>query len=155
MKYTKEILENAVMNSLSINDVLTFLELKHAGGTHSHISKKIKLFNIDITHFLGKSKLGRIANKHSVTSFTEEVLKKDGKAWKSSHIKPMLFKFNLKDNICEECCLEPFWNGKEIKLQLDHIDGDTLNNELENLRILCPNCHSQTKTYCRRKSVGQ
>lgn len=54
-------------------------------------------------------------------------------------------------NVCTACSLGPEWNGRPLTLELDHIDGDRLNNELENLRLLCPNCHAQTETSNRRK----
>lgn len=50
-------------------------------------------------------------------------------------------------NVCAECGQPPVWNGKTLTLQLDHIDGDSDNNAIENLRLLCPNCHTQTPTY--------
>jgi len=52
-----------------------------------------------------------------------------------------------KENRCEICGISE-WNGKQLVCQLHHIDGDTTNNELSNLQILCPNCHSQTENYC-------
>ena len=54
-------------------------------------------------------------------------------------------------HICTMCGLGPEWNEKPLTLELDHIDGDRLNNELSNLRLLCPNCHAQTETSNRRK----
>ena len=54
-------------------------------------------------------------------------------------------------NECTSCALGPEWNGRPLTLELDHIDGDRLNNELTNLRLLCPNCHAQTETSNRRK----
>lgn len=54
-------------------------------------------------------------------------------------------------NECVCCGSGPEWQGKPLTLQLDHVDGDTLNNRIENLRIVCPNCHSQTDTFCRGK----
>lgn len=50
-------------------------------------------------------------------------------------------------DFCFECGQEGMWNGKKLRLQLDHIDGNSDNNSLDNLRILCPNCHTQTETY--------
>lgn len=55
-----------------------------------------------------------------------------------------------KGNVCEHCTNSGEWNGKPLTLQLDHIDGNSDNNELSNLRILCPNCHTQTDTWCGR-----
>lgn len=57
------------------------------------------------------------------------------------------FIFELEKNICFECGQEPIWRGKKLVMQLDHIDGNSDNNELSNLRLLCPNCHTQTPTF--------
>ena len=51
--------------------------------------------------------------------------------------------------LCSICNIEE-WNNKPLSMQLDHIDGDPHNHKLENLRLICPNCHSQTETYCGR-----
>lgn len=55
-------------------------------------------------------------------------------------------------NHCYSCNLGTEWNGKKIKLHIDHINGDSSDNQLKNLQILCPNCHSQTETYCGAKA---
>lgn len=60
-------------------------------------------------------------------------------------LKRYLFEANGES--CSECGQGPVWNGKPLTLQLDHIDGDSDNNALSNLRILCPHCHTQTETY--------
>lgn len=59
---------------------------------------------------------------------------------------------NLLEDLCAICGLGPEWNGKELKLQLDHIDGNAGNNLFDNLRILCPNCHTQTDTFTGRNT---
>ncbi len=68
----------------------------------------------------------------------------------SSAIKKKLLEAELKKEECEECGQGPIWNGKRLVIQLDHIDGDRTNNALENLKMVCPNCHTQTDTF----SVG-
>ena len=69
--------------------------------------------------------------------------------------EPKTIKFNLQKfneyRICSECGQGETWNGKVLVLQLDHIDGNSDNNKLENLRILCPNCHTQTETFTSRQ----
>ena len=64
----------------------------------------------------------------------------------SVRLKKLMFKFGVKQTKCECCNLE-LWNNKPLSLALHHIDGDKLNNRLDNLQILCPNCHSQTDNY--------
>lgn len=64
-------------------------------------------------------------------------------------LKGKLLKYDLIDPVCSKCGNDGMWNGEQLVLQLDHIDGNSRNNLKENLRLLCPNCHSQTKTYCR------
>jgi len=72
---------------------------------------------------------------------------------KPHHVKNKLWTLGLKEKKCEVCGLLGEYNGKPLTLELHHIDGDRKNNSLENLQILCPNCHSQTHTYRRKKSL--
>ena len=60
-----------------------------------------------------------------------------------------------QDNKCLICGITDDWMEKKLKLQLDHIDGNSSNNSRENLRLLCPNCHSQTENFCGCKKTGR
>jgi len=148
-KYTKENLEEIVKESFSIFEVLRRLELVCSGGNHSHISKLIKDFEIDKSHFLGQghSKGKILGPKYTKETFLE-TLKKDTKILGHRLVKRLVF-FGIKERRCE-ICKNDIWNEKPIPLELDHIDGEHSNNELENIRILCPNCHAQTDTYCSK-----
>lgn len=73
-------------------------------------------------------------------------------SYQTNKLKNRLISEGHKKNKCEECQLENKWNDKPIIMELDHIDGDRTNHLFENLKILCPNCHSQTKTY-RGKNI--
>ena len=80
----------------------------------------------------------------------EDILNGKYPHYSSHKLRLRLVEANLKNNICE-CCGIIDWNGKAISMHLDHIDGNHYNHTLSNLRILCPNCHSQTDTYGSKK----
>lgn len=72
---------------------------------------------------------------------------------KPKNVKNKLWSLGLKDRKCEICGLEDYYHGKPLTLELHHLDGDNSNNQIDNLQILCPNCHSQTHTFRRRKNL--
>jgi len=90
--------------------------------------------------------------KHTIDEFLEKVLIVDGLGWKSHAIKLKLFEFGLKERRCEKCGQDEIWCGERLSLHLDHINGNHKDNRLENLKVLCPNCHSQTPTYAGKKT---
>ena len=153
MKYTKEKLEPIVAESRAITEVVRKLGLKASGGNHNHISKKIKSFELDTSHFIGQSwnKGKRPQNKYSEEEFIKNVLVLDGPAWNSHPIKLKLFELGLKEKKCEKCCQNEWWFGEILSFHLEHVNGNHRDNRLENLKILCPNCHSQTPTYAAKK----
>ena len=154
-KYTKEMLQPLVKKVESYRQLILSLNLSYCGGNYSHIKNVVESFDIDTSHFKGQSihkgkPSGRARTKEE---FTNDILIEDSKVnWRSSSIKQSLLKFGFKEDICEVCGQDNTWNGKPITLQLDHIDGNNRNNNLDNLRIICPNCHTQTETYAGKKT---
>lgn len=150
IKYTREMLVDIVKGSFSYMEVLRRLGLKEAGGSHYHISKKIKEYGINTSHFKRMAYNIGVVSKtaHTKESFIKERLKLGTKI-NGTSLRKFLIKFGIKEHRCEKCNnIE--WNGELIPLEVDHIDGNHENNELSNLRFLCPNCHAQTETYCSK-----
>lgn len=144
---TKDELQNLVSNSYSYSEVLRKLGYKNTGHNQT-LKAYIKLYDIDINHFYQK-----IGGKDFKLKYTnEDIFIKGCKCnLSTSNIKNRLLRCNLLEYRCALCGNEGYWNNKPLVLQLDHIDGDRTNNLLTNLRFLCPNCHTQTKTYSNKK----
>jgi hypothetical protein len=146
-KYTKELLQKAVDNSTSYAGVLRYFGIKQSGGMQTHLSSRIKKFNINTDHFLGRRhNLG----KHSPSRKTLKQILIRRPAGSTKEKTPTLRRALIesgREHICEHCQLGNEWNNKPLVLQIDHIDGDFLNNLSNNLRFLCPNCHTQTPTF--------
>lgn len=105
----------------------------------SKIKNHIENEKIDISHF-------RYQNGSRFSKTDDEVFCKNGDISTDTVKKRFLKKV---DYVCQECNIS-HWNGKKISLQMDHIDGDCCNHLFSNLRLLCPNCHSQTDTFARK-----
>jgi HNH endonuclease len=80
----------------------------------------------------------------------DQILVQGSNYCSSGRLRRRLIRSGVKEARCEMCGLTE-WLGRPAQLELDHIDGDRSNNSLANLRMLCPNCHAQTETWCRQK----
>jgi len=151
IKYTKEKLEPIFKESKSIANIIRKLGLKESGGSHSHITKQIKKFEIDISHFTGKvHNLNKTAlNRKSWKEVL--ILRTNGNREKSWKLRRSLIEAGIKYS-CKECGINT-WNDKPITLQVDHLNGNFLDNTIDNLRFLCPNCHTQTCGYSGSKGL--
>ena len=157
-KWTDDQLIDAVNTSQNYSQVLKKLGLRLCGGTHANIKLNIKRLKLNTEHF---SLSGWCTGKHHerLISFvkipTEKILIKDSEYTSTHRLKKRLYKEGLLKEACSCCGLGPEWQEKFISLQLDHKDGDRCNNQIDNLRILCPNCHSQTESFCGKKKKKQ
>lgn len=135
-----------VENSTSVRQVIYKLGLIPAGGNYDQIKKYIQLNRLDTKHFTGKAWNKGMSGIGKPLIHTKDILKENSD-FQSFKLKSRLFKEHIKKQACEVCR----WAAKSIDgripLELDHINGDRRDNRLENLRILCPNCHSLQTTH--------
>ena len=148
-KYTDQDLIGAVQSSTLIRQVLAKLGLSEAGGNYSITKRRIRQLDIETTHFKGQGWKKGNHNPVVAAKPLSEILRK-GIVFQSFKLKRRLFAEGLKEKRCE-MCLNIEWLGKLIPLELDHVNGDSADNRIENLRVLCPNCHAQTETYRGKK----
>ena len=147
-KYTDESLRHHLPNCGSIRQLILALRLNESGSMYASLKKRITDLDLDTSHMHGQGWLkgGVPQNAQPL----KDILKK-GTTYRSSYLKPRLFKAKLFEERCSVCGLDPVWRDQPLVLELDHINGDRFDNRIENLRIICPNCHSQTPTFRGRK----
>ena len=136
-----------VQNSNSYSDCLRALDLTTRGGSSLDVLKKrINELDCSIEHFhknLNKS-------KSPTAKYTlDEILVENSTYANTSRLKARLINENRLEYKCAICGINS-WLNSPLSLQLDHINGVNNDHRIENLRFLCPNCHSQTETYSGR-----
>lgn len=143
--YTKDQLEQAIKDNYSIANVCREVGIRPTGGNYKTINQKIKEFGFDTSHFTGQG--WRKGSKIPIRKGLElsEILVED-KPYHSHRLKQRLIENGLKQHKCENCNNEN-WMGKAIPLELEHCNGNNIDNRIENLKLLCPNCHAQTDHY--------
>ena len=145
MKYTKEILQEAVKNSRSINGVLRYLGVTVNGGYNNYIKSRIKHYEIDISHF-NQKRTKPSKKKH----YSEILVNRDQDTREDTkRLRKALLEYG-REYKCYKCGIHE-WQGQLLVLQIHHKDEDFRNNTPENLEFVCPNCHIQMKgTYGRQ-----
>jgi len=150
-KIDKNTFETIVSESYNIADVCRKIGWQPRGDNYKIVHKYIDKYNVDISHFKShRTNIGNVLNKEKEKK--AKYYLKEKSYVKTAYLKWKLFSEGIKEYKCEKCgCTH--WNNQQIALQLHHINGDDTDNRLENLQILCPNCHSQTDNFCGRNAA--
>lgn len=146
-KWSDQDLINAVKESFSYSQVIQKLGLRPAGSNYDTVKFKIKSLDLDISHFTGQGwNTGVRYQQIRPAKPLNEVLTNPS-FHNSNNLRKRLLNEGIKERKCERCS-NSYWQGYPISLELHHVNGDKFDNRLENLQILCPNCHALTHNYC-------
>lgn len=145
----EEIITQVQNNNVYSNTLKALNKFNH--GHYKWLHAQIKRLNLDTSHYLSPSEVGKI--RHQQGKYIpqdklsyEELFSENSKVYNGSTLRKRILKENLMEYKCASCDLTT-WKNQPITLHIDHINGNHLDNRLENLRFLCPNCHSQTPTF--------
>lgn len=147
-KYDKEWLEELCADSYSYAEVLRKAGRAQGGGAQATLKKKIEEFGVDISHFTGMhwqaspNQQSQVKEKYQL----DDIFVKNSPITQKV-LRGYVERHQVLEYKCVNCGCNGEWQGGKIALEIDHIDGDNTNNEITNLRYLCPNCHALTSTY--------
>ena len=148
--WTDDDLRRVVGDSRSVTEVQRRLGFRPSGGMHRAMAGHLRRLGLDTTHFTGQAwARGRPGPNGFRARPLAEILVANSDYGSSGKLRQRLVAAGLKPARCERCGLDR-WQGEPLPLALDHVNGDARDNRLANLRILCPNCHALTDTWCGR-----
>jgi hypothetical protein len=151
--YSDDELAQAVAGSPSFAEVLRKLNLRPSGGNYDLVKRRIKALNLDTSHMTGQAWLRDKKNPVVRQRALEEILVEDSTYVSTAHLRERLLAEGIFEHRCISCGLTE-WLSQPIPLEIDHINGDRRDNRLDNLRLLCPNCHALTATYRGKNKKG-
>lgn len=144
-KEFEEMVINIVPNANSLNNICNLLGLRGVEGYYTKIQKIIDKYNLDISHFGTKN------SKCYFKEIDDDEFFVDGVNRNGQSVIKRLILHSYKEHKCERCNRTE-WEGQKIPLHLHHINGIHSDNRLNNLMLLCPNCHALTDNFCKKKN---
>lgn len=147
----REIAE-AARSSRSYAETMQRLGVRWSGGNHGALKRRLIAMRVDTSHFVGSGWRKGVSTPVAARRPLARFLVK-GRLVQTGDLKRRLLEEGVLRPVCQGC-RRGRWNGRPIPLELDHVNGDRRDNRLENLRVLCPNCHAQTRTY-RGRNIGR
>ena len=139
----KELLINCIKSSNTITETMKKMGISVRGKNYNTIKKYISIYQIDISHFIPHTS----KSNYSKTISLKDALVENSN-YSTGNLKKKLYKEKIKERKCELCGQDENWNGFNMSLILDHINGICNDHRIENLRIVCPNCNATLSTHC-------
>lgn len=153
--WTDDQFKEAVLTSLSYAEVIRKLGLNPAGSNYDTVKRKIKELGLDTNHMTGQAwNQGKRYRVVKPTQPLSKILVEHSNWTNTNSLKKRLLKENVKEYRCERCN-KTEWEGCPIPLELHHINGIKDDLRIENLQILCPNCHALTENFGNRIKIVQ
>lgn len=147
LKYSDTDIIAAVAKSTSLAQTINRLGMRAAGSNYANIKAHISRLALDTAHFTGQGHLKGVSHNWGIKLQLAEILVENSTYQSTNALKYRLVKEGFFVWKCYRC-EGTEWQGVTIPLQLEHINGTHNDNRIENLTLLCPNCHALTPTYC-------
>ena len=149
-RISSEEFKSLVERSSSTTEILSYFGLQNKGGNNRTLKRRLEEEGVDVSHFLPN--YARMVQRNQEIKKPLLSVMVENSGYDRGRLKRRLLKEGLLKEECAECGQKPEWKGKPLVMVLDHINGVNNDHRLENLRLLCPNCNSQTPTFAGRKT---